>query len=268
MTSKPGSVGSLVLLAVLVFLSAARAAEKTEAETTRTVVQSALVVAASKLKEDARSSTGKNLLRFVLGLDPGNEEALLLQGRLERKLPIDSTAPENAEATFVELALAAAKNTESRTYQLLLCRVVDMLRPGNKIAMVVLTKAQNDGQDTRFESLLRAYTGAHTKIVKRRTLKLPVTVEWPFKVKVKKGDRIRIVARGTWKPNPRGPARGIAGKWYLRGQLGAGEPFKIGKERTLVVAEDTVLYLGMKEPGAYGDNKGNITVTLQKLKLQ
>ena len=50
--------------------------------------------------------------------------------------------------------------------------------------------------------------------------------------------------------------------------MGAGEPFKIGKERTLVVAEDTVLYLGMKEPGAYGDNKGNITVTLQKLKLQ
>ena len=266
MSVKARRAGSLSLVAVLVFASAARAAEKAEPETGKALAQSALALAASKFKENAGSSAGKNLLLFILELDPANEEALLLQGRLERKLPIETAVPENAEATFVEQALAAAKDESSAVLQLLLYRMVDMVRPGNKVAMVALTKAKRNGQDTRFESLLRAYTGARTKVVKKKSYDIPANRRMPFKIRVKKGDTIRIIARGIWKIRPRGRSFGPDHKaHYLEGQLGAGAPFKVGSLHTLKVTEDTVLYLGVRDPGTHSDNSGKCRVTLQKV---
>ncbi len=88
---------------------------------------------------------------------------------------------------------------------------------------------------------------------------------WPFAMRVKKGETIEITATGRWRILPRGRWHGPdAEVFYFAGRLGAGEHFKVGSNYTLVVKEDSVLYLGIFEGGKYSNNNGNVTVVIKK----
>ena len=104
---------------------------------------------------------------------------------------------------------------------------------------------------------------------KTTTRSAPISISarqpWPFSMKVKKGQMLHITATGKWRILPRGKQHGPSdAKYYLRGRLGNGAPFKVGSRYTLKVKEDATLYLGMKEGGIYSNNSGSITVVITK----
>jgi hypothetical protein len=258
---------ALPFLVALAFPAAGRGAEKAEPVTVSMLAESATAAAVAKLKADTANAVGTSLLALALALDPEHKDALLLQAKVERKLPIDTDVPANAETAFVEQALAAAKSARSDTARLLLYRVADLVRPGDEAALVALAKARNDGVDTRFESLLAAFVRERSTTGKSRTVDISLKEPWPFKMPVTKGDRFRIVATGTWRVLPRGKQYGPdSAEFYLQGRLGSGEPFRVGAEYTLVVREEATLHLGMREDGIYSNNSGKITVTIERLR--
>ncbi|NQT40634.1 MAG: hypothetical protein HQ581_24285, partial [Planctomycetes bacterium] len=92
---------------------------------------------------------------------------------------------------------------------------------------------------------------------------LSVKSPWPLSFPVRKGQTIRIRASGRWRVLPGGKWHGPAdGRFYLRGRLSDGAEFKVGSDYKLVVAENGVLSLGMKEGGKYSNNSGSIGLVI------
>jgi hypothetical protein len=92
---------------------------------------------------------------------------------------------------------------------------------------------------------------------------LDVKQPWSYVLKVKKGQTIHITATGRWRVLPKGKWH-LPGdeKFYVQGQLSGGAPFKVGSDSALVVPQDGILTLGMREGADYSNNSGNVRVTI------
>ncbi|NQT89446.1 hypothetical protein HQ560_21940 [bacterium] len=265
MTVVPGRLLGIVFALAALPLPVLVAAEISPASR-KVIAKSAMPVAMRRLAANASDDVGRDLIQLALAMDPQDKDALLVQGKLDAGKAIESSAPADVEAKFAEQMRGIAMRATTGFYKLLLHRVVAMVAPDDEAALLALTKAKNGGVDTRFGSLLKAAQGEWTKVIKSKTFGISVKKPWPFRVKVKKGDRIRITAKGSWRILPGGKPHGPGGsRFYLVGKLGAGAAFKVGSEYTFTVPDDTSLYLGMQEGGTYANNSGKITVTLQKL---
>jgi hypothetical protein len=96
---------------------------------------------------------------------------------------------------------------------------------------------------------------------------ISVMEPWPFSRSVRKGQKLRITASGRWRIMPRGKWHGPDGRqFFLRGRLDDGQPFRVGADITIEIKRDGVLHLGMYEGGKYSNNRGGITVTIEKVK--
>jgi len=96
---------------------------------------------------------------------------------------------------------------------------------------------------------------------------ISVMEPWPFSRPVRKGQKLHITATGRWRVMPRGKWHGPdGGKFYLQGRLDDGQPFRVGADITIEIKRDGVLHLGMFEGGKYSNNRGGITVTIEKVK--
>ena len=106
--------------------------------------------------------------------------------------------------------------------------------------------------------------GEGPKTTRSEPIAISVREPWPFSMKVRRGQRLHITATGRWRISPRSKWHGPGDKaFHLRGRLGDGEPFKIGADHTLEVAEDGVLHAGMNEGGTYANNSGGVTVVIE-----
>jgi hypothetical protein len=115
----------------------------------------------------------------------------------------------------------------------------------------------------RYRALLLQGSGP----AKTDPIAMSVREPWPFSVKVTKGQKIRITATGRWRIFPGGRWRGPNdAAFYLQGRLDDGKPFRVGSDLTLDVKADAILYLGMREGGRYGNNRGEIQVVLERVK--
>jgi hypothetical protein len=95
-------------------------------------------------------------------------------------------------------------------------------------------------------------------------VELSVRNPWPFRMRVRKGQKLRIRAQGRWRIFPGGRWHGPGHRqFFLRGRLGSGQPFRVGADCTLEIQADGVLYLGMHEGGRYNNNSGRIVVTIE-----
>ena len=102
------------------------------------------------------------------------------------------------------------------------------------------------------------YLEVKNKIVAKR---IPGNVPWNDFMEVKKGDKIRIAASGSygyWGATNRTGPDGTGKIHYLQGKINY-KIFKIGRSHTFVVPEDGILQLGVNDT-VHSDNVGGLEV--------
>ncbi len=146
---------TIVALTFAILLSVGAAASVSER-----LVAGSVDIAQRRLAVRIDDRSGLDLLLFALAVSPENREALLLQARLERGLPIQ--APEQAEdaKAFLAFLEALVKRTASPDRQLLLYKIIELVDPANETALLELTRAKNQGVDVSFESLIKCLNPA------------------------------------------------------------------------------------------------------------
>ncbi|MCF7854627.1 MAG: OB-fold putative lipoprotein [Candidatus Pacebacteria bacterium] len=119
----------------------------------------AVRAASVKLEWNRDSKPGRQLLQFALAVDPENENALLLQARLERGLSFEPRMLPDEGKEYIGFLKKVVKGTRSENRQLLVYKVIELLDPRDEDALLALTKAKNKGVDTSFDILLQSVTG-------------------------------------------------------------------------------------------------------------
>jgi len=137
-------------------IALACAGEAYAAQTTaQKLALGSLDIAARKLAADSDDSGGRDLLTFALAVDPDNENALLMLAKIDRGMAIDAPDTPDPTKDFVTFVEGVAKRTTSTDRKLLLCKVLEILDPMNRMALIELTKAKNRGVNTSLGGLIR-----------------------------------------------------------------------------------------------------------------
>ncbi len=130
------------------------------ASATESLANGAIRCAAELFQDKATHGRAKKLLQFGLAFDPDNTTGLLMQARMERNYqPIADPPSKSVLKPYQKGVLRMAERTSSKPHKLLLYRLIELLDPENKIALVALAKASNEGHDTDFDHLLSKVTG-------------------------------------------------------------------------------------------------------------
>lgn len=148
-----------ILMSAL-FLSALPASAKS---VTEEMADGALAAASSKLRRDRDSVAGRQLLDFALFVTPENENALLLQAKLERDLPFDTLKYSRGMEEYIAFLKKVIAGTRAENRKLLLYKVIEHINPADEQTLLALTKAKNAGTETDFDKLLEQLGGPGTK---------------------------------------------------------------------------------------------------------
>ena len=208
--------------------------------------------------------------------DTGRFRSLEVRQKLLTKTPYVVRATVWIEGEKADLAVVVngkeAFRWEGPTESLSIPKPYDLPKPGH---VGVSCYAPTTFSVVKFRELAARPAAPPGDVAKappkaRTTTKMPpvsisVKQPWPFSMKVKTGQTLHITATGKWRILPRGKQHGPNdAKFYLRGRLGNGAPFKVGSKYTLEVKEDATLYLGIREGGIYGNNSGSVKVVITK----
>ena len=132
------------------------------ASVTQNMADGAVALASMKFAEDPDSEAGAKLLRFALFLDPDHRRGLVLQAKIERNQPFKKIRLADDGKKYVDYLMRVIRGTDSRERKLLLYKVIEQIQPQDEDALFALTKAKNEGYDTRFEALLAAVKKGRT----------------------------------------------------------------------------------------------------------
>ena len=147
----------LTTAAILLFMMLPGLARQVAAKSvTEAMADGALAASSVKLRRNRDSEAGRDLLKFALFVDPDNQQALLLQAKLERELPFDTLSYSQSQKEYIAFLKKVIAATRSEERKLLLFKVIDLVNPHDDATMLALTKAKNAGIDTDFDALLAA----------------------------------------------------------------------------------------------------------------
>ena len=180
-------------------------------------------------------------------------------------------------------AVDAARSSEKvqtmnliKSYGVELEKEMKRLTTSNHIEAALAVKQELDRTVETYKSLLKdplvssrldesAVSEKPSRLPVEKTFNLSVKEPWPFKMQVYQGEKLQVIADGSWRVFPGARWRGPGDSaFYLRGRLDNGEPFKVGKEWSVTIRRNAVLYLGMNEGGTYDNNSGNIEVKIRR----
>ncbi len=117
-----------------------------------------------KLAFQADDRAGLDLLLFGLAVNPENREALLLQAKVERGLPIEIPQADDADnKAFIDLLANLAPRTTATDRRLLLYKILEIVDPANEAALLELTRAKNQGVDISFNALIKCLNPPATR---------------------------------------------------------------------------------------------------------